>query len=91
VLDVTADPADAYRTVRGEIAAFDAALAERPSLIALNKIDLIAPEEAKSAAKQLERELSIAVFPISAEKHGGIEPLVAKIAALLRAIDQDAA
>ncbi len=91
VLDVSANPAEAYRTVRGEIAAFDAALAERPALVALNKIDLIAPDEAASAAKRLERELGLAVFPISAEKHNGLEPLVKKIAALLREIERAAA
>jgi GTPase len=91
VLDAAAKPAGAYRTVRGEIAAFDAALAERPAVVALNKIDLVAPAEAADIAKQLERELGLPVFPISAEKRTGLEPLVAKIAARLRAIDQDAA
>jgi GTPase len=91
VLDVTAKPAEAYRTVRGEIAAFDAALAERPALIALNKIDLVARDEAEGVAKRLERELGLAVFPISAEKRDGLEPLVGRIAGMLRELEQAAA
>src|SRR5579863_598264 len=38
VLDAVDDPSAAFTTVRGEIAAFDPALADRPALVALNKI-----------------------------------------------------
>src|SRR5215475_3132323 len=40
VLDIADQPAEAFKTVRGELEAFDASLLGRPALVALNKIDL---------------------------------------------------
>src|SRR5271166_1500204 len=55
VLDAADDPAAAFKTVRGEIAAFDPALADRPAVIALNKIDLIAADEVPKKARKLRK------------------------------------
>src|SRR5208282_4972565 len=66
VLDASEDAESACATVRGEIGAFDPALLERPALVALNKIDLVAPEKVKKSARSLERSLALPVFPISA-------------------------
>ena len=43
VLDASGAPADDFRVVRGELAAFDPELPDRPSLVALNKMDLDRP------------------------------------------------
>ena len=50
VLDVSADPESDFDTVRREVAAFDDAMVERPAVIALNKADLVAAEEAQRIA-----------------------------------------
>ncbi len=45
-------PAEAYRTIRGELAAYaDGALAAKPEVIALNKVDALAPEEAEARGR----------------------------------------
>ena len=91
LLDGSADPKGAYATVRSEIGAFDPALLERPALVALNKIDLIAPEEADKTAQALRHALDVPIFPISAADKVGLEPLVAQIARKLIELDQAAA
>ncbi len=84
VLDASGDPAHDFRIVRGELAAFDPALAERPALAALNKIDLVSSADAESLADSLARASGLSVFPISAEKRAGLEPLLAAVAAELK-------
>jgi GTP-binding protein len=49
------DPAKAYRTIRKELKAYDPALAERPEIVALNKIDALTPELVADQAKQLKK------------------------------------
>ena len=39
------DPAHNWRTIRGELHEFSPELAEKPELVVLNKLDLVAPEE----------------------------------------------
>jgi GTP-binding protein len=66
--------------VRGEVAAFDRTLLERPALIALNKCDLITPAEAARIAHLLGEQSRLKVFPISAHERVGLEPLIVEIA-----------
>lgn len=49
------DPAKAYRTIRKELKAYDPALAERPEIVALNKIDALTPELVEEQVKQLKK------------------------------------
>ncbi len=90
VLDVAEDPADAFATVRGEIAAFDPALAERPAVVALNKTDLVAAAGVQKTARRLRKLTGLDVFPISADKGENLAPLVAAIARMLHSMDQPA-
>ncbi|MGH7813717.1 MAG: GTPase ObgE [Candidatus Binataceae bacterium] len=83
VLDVTDNPERAYETVRGEIAAYDPALADRPAIVALNKIDIADPADVATAARKLRRLARCEVFPISADEKLGLAPLVAAIARML--------
>jgi len=47
LVDATGDdPAQDYRVVRGELAAYDAELASKPEIVALSKCDAVAAEEA---------------------------------------------
>ena len=47
------DPAAAYRTVRRELEAYGAMLAEKPEIVALNKIDALLPEDRAARAAAL--------------------------------------
>jgi GTP-binding protein len=68
----------ALRQVEAELAGFDAALAARPTVVALNKVDVPA---AAAAAAELATELP-AAHPISAAGRIGLEPLLADAARL---------
>jgi GTP-binding protein len=71
-------------TVRREIAAFDDSMVHRPALIALNKTDLVAPDDAETAASAIRRESGLETFSISAEHRIGLEPLIHAVAGMLR-------
>ena len=74
------DPADAYRAIRGELAEYSAALAEKPEIVALNKIDLLPADERQAviarvaAALQLTGEERLLVT--SGATHEGIGELL---------------
>jgi len=87
VLDASGSPAEDFRIVRGELEAFDAELPQRPSFVALNKMDLIAKADAKTIVREVESATQLVVFPISAEENFGLEPLVGSIAAHLRELE----
>ena len=91
VLDASDDPAAAFTTVRGEIAAFDPVLAERLAIVALNKIDLLEAAEVTKIARKLRKLTGLEVFPISADQRENLAPLVAAIARMLHTMDQPAA
>jgi GTP-binding protein len=77
VLDGAApDPLADFSQVNSELALFDPALAEKPQIVALNKMDL---PEAQAAWPNLEkafRERGYPVFAISALARQGLEPLL---------------
>ena len=49
------DPAGAYRTIRKELEDYSPELAERPEIVALNKIDALNPELVADQARQLKK------------------------------------
>lgn len=84
VLDLGSDPIRDFEIVRGEVAAFDAEMAARPALIALNKLDLVSAAEAEQASTAIRAKTGREAFVISAERRIGLERLAAAIARLLR-------
>ncbi len=50
-----ADPADAYRTIRHELAGYGHGLTDKPEVVALNKADAMTPQARASRLKALER------------------------------------
>lgn len=54
-----ADPIDAYRVIRAELASYSSALAEKPEIIALNKADLLTEDEAAAIEARLRAELQL--------------------------------
>jgi len=66
-------PWEAAAIVRSELAAFSPALAEKPVLVAANKMDLTGAEE---SLEKLARETGETVLPISAVTGKGLKDLV---------------
>lgn len=83
VLDLNGDAEQDFATVRDEIGAFDAALLERPAIIALNKLDLVSRRQADRIAGRLAASAGLRVFPISAMKSAGLPELSAELERLL--------
>ncbi|MCZ6603904.1 MAG: GTPase ObgE, partial [Alphaproteobacteria bacterium] len=55
LIDATQDDlAGAYRTIRAELEAYGAGLADKPEIVALNKIDALMNDEAKAKAGELD-------------------------------------
>ncbi|MCT2560173.1 GTPase ObgE [Tsuneonella sp. YG55] len=70
------DPAEALAIVEDELEAYGEGLAEKPRLIALNKVDLADAELAEGFAKELRAAGADAVYPISGATGEGIEALL---------------
>ncbi len=75
------DPLQNYRTIRNELAQYSPALAERPELLVLTKMDVTGAEPAR---RRIERELDREVLGISAVTGQGIPQLIHRIVAWLR-------
>src|SRR5690606_3881214 len=72
----SADPAEAMRIVERELEAYGADLADKPCLIALNKIDLADTELASAFAEELKAAGAQRVFPVSGATGQGVEALL---------------
>ena len=53
-----ADPAGAWRTVRAELAGYGGGLADKPEIVALNKLDAMTPQARASRIKALARAVA---------------------------------
>ena len=84
VVDISGDdPAEAMRTVQAELEAYGAGLADKPQLIALNKVDLADQELAEGFAAELREAGADRVFVISGASGEGIEELLDAVLAHL--------
>jgi GTP-binding protein len=79
------DPAGAYKTVRHEIEAYGAGLAEKPEIVALNKIDALTAANADEKRAALTASIGKDVRLVSGVSGAGVRDLVNEIAAMLRA------
>ncbi|WP_374409206.1 GTPase ObgE [Pelagerythrobacter sp.] len=70
------DPAEAMRVVQGELAAYGEGLADKPQVIALNKVDLADPELVAGFAEELRAAGAAEVFGVSGATGEGVEPLL---------------
>jgi len=77
------DPAEAMQIVESELDAYGDVLAEKPRLIALNKIDLADPELVAGFTAELEAAGAPEVFPISGATGEGIDALLDAVLAYL--------
>jgi GTPase len=71
VIDLQADVGERFRAIDRELAAYGAGLAERPQVVVLNKLDLVAEIPELPVAD----ERVLAVVPVSAATGSGIEEL----------------
>ena len=70
------DPAEAMRIVAGELAAYGAGLDEKPTLVALNKVDLADPELVSGFSAELRAAGAGRVFAISGATGEGVSALL---------------
>ncbi len=70
------DPAEAFRVVREELAAYGEGLEDKPQLIALNKLDLADEELVEGFAAELIEAGADEVFAVSGATGAGIEQLL---------------
>jgi GTPase len=78
------DPLADFATINRELVAYDESMAEKPMLVALNKIDL---QEAREHLDGLRREIEeqgYRVFPISGATGEGVPELMREVAGELR-------
>lgn len=78
------DPLDDHRAVLSELRAFRSDLSERPEVVALNKADAVGADEPERAAGRF-RDSGVQPVVISAKTGAGIEELLARVLALVRA------
>jgi GTPase len=74
-----ADPAEAYRIVRDELAAYGAGLELKPEIVALTKSDMLDEELLADVRRAVEEAAGSIPFPVSAPLDEGIEPLLDEI------------
>ncbi|WP_423066030.1 GTPase ObgE [Devosia sp. CN2-171] len=79
------DVKTAYKTIRGELEAYDEELAEKPEIVVLNKIDSIEPEEVKEKVKVLKRASKAEVFTCSGVTGEGVDKVLYRIIAQIDA------
>jgi GTPase len=89
LIDGTGDDVKtAYKTIRGELAAYAEALAEKPEIVVLNKIDALTPDDIKTKTASLKRLSKAEVLTCSGVTGQGVDAVLYRI---LGALDADRA
>jgi|tagenome__1003787_1003787.scaffolds.fasta_scaffold20989960_10 GTP-binding protein len=84
LVDASADdPAEAYRVVRDELAAYGAGLELKGQIVALTKADLLDKAGLGEVAQAVEEAAGSKPLPVSAPLGEGVEPLLDRIIELL--------
>ena len=79
------DVKDAYKIIRGELSAYDEALAEKPEILVLNKIDALTEDEIKDKVKVLKRASKAEVMTCSGVTGKGVQDVLYRVIATLDA------
>jgi obg family GTPase cgtA len=82
------DPVEDIKTIINELKSYNESLAQKPALIAANKVDLMT-EETKTSIKALKAEFEpeLKVYPISGVSKKGVKELLYAISNMLKNID----
>ena len=86
------DVARAYRTIREELARYGHGLAEKPEIVGLNKIDAIAPDEARAKQRELLAAVAGAgtpVLPLSGATGVGVPDVLEAVLAAVSPAEID--
>ena len=70
------DPAEAYRVIRDELAAYGAGLELKREIVALTKADLLDAKRLAKVSRAVEKAAGSKPFPVSAPLDEGIEPVL---------------
>lgn len=90
LIDATAeDPLADYHTITAELAAYGRGLADRPQILALNKIDAADAETLEAMTEELAALHGGPVWQISAVSQAGLAGLLAQVWAVLDAVPGD--
>ncbi len=73
-------PSEAFKALHHELANYSEELAQKPALVAANKMDLT---DAETELELLQEELQMPIFPISAVTGEGVRPLLEAIIQVL--------
>lgn len=82
------DPVAAYHIIQAELRAYGHGLAQRPQIVALNKVDALSDDKVGAIATQLEEVSGGPVFPISAVAQIGLDRLLQMVWSRLDEIDE---
>lgn len=79
------DIVEAYKTIQGELSAYDVDLGGRPQVVALNKIDGLDEEQVEDLTAQLRKVVSEStpIYAISAVSGAGIKELLYAVRAIV--------
>jgi GTP-binding protein len=84
------DPAEAYRIVRDELAAYGAGLEFKGEIVALTKADLLDDDRLAEAARAVEQAAGSKPLPVSAPLDDGLESLLDRVIELLGSVREQA-
>jgi GTP-binding protein len=70
------DVATSYRIARDELDAYGEGLADKPAIVALNKVDTLDEELIEALSAELDEASGQKVFPLSSAGGTGIEPVL---------------
>lgn len=80
------DPLIDFDTINEELRAYDADLSSKPTLVALNKVDLVEARDNIARLRQAIEQRGLIVFEISAATGDGVDDLLKAVATELRAV-----
>ncbi len=78
------DVADAYRTVRAELAAYGEGIADKAEIVALNKVDALDPETRKKKLAELKKAAGKKPMVVSGVSGEGVKELLRDAYAMVR-------
>jgi len=79
------DVKTAYKTIRHELAAYDEALAAKPEIVVLNKIDALSDDDIKEKTRVLKRLSKAEVLTASGATGKGVDDVLYRVVAALDA------
>jgi len=79
------DVKEAYKIIRGELAAYDESLAEKPEIVVLNKIDALTEDDVKDKVKTLKRASKAEVMTCAGATGQGVQQVLYRVISVLDA------